>query len=102
MKKLLQFCPLFVIIVLQTLTRKAPRMKTHPISITFEVVDNHPGVGHRRGTVLKETLEFQTENDAIVPGAGKHYVELMKRFNGRSANNYLADHRYEVRYYHAV
>lgn len=77
-------------------------MKTHPVSITFEVVDNHPGVGHRRGVVLKETLEFQTENDAIVPDAGKHYVELMKRFNGKRANNYLAKQRYEVLYYRAV
>ena len=77
-------------------------MKAHPVSITFEVTDLHPGAGHRRGVVFKETLEFQTENDAIVPGAGKHYVELMKRFNGKRANNYLAKQRYEVRYYHAV
>jgi len=77
-------------------------MKTHPISITFEVVDNHPGVGRRRGVVFKETLEFQTENDAIVPDAGKHYVELMKRFNGKNAFHYIVEHRYEVRYYRAV
>lgn len=77
-------------------------MKTHPISITFEVTDIHPGRGKRRGIVLKETLEFQTENDAIVPGAGKHYIELMKRFNGKNAMRTFKKLRYEVRYYHVV
>ena len=70
--------------------------------MTFEVVDNHPGVGHRRGVVFKETLEFQTENDAIVPGAGKHWSMLMKRFNGNTVlTNPFAKNRYEVRYHKA-
>jgi len=75
-------------------------MKAEIVNVKFKVFDNHPGAGHKRGVVFEETLPFKAHpgSFAIVPDAGKHYVELMKRFNGPRAMFSLKQQRYEISY----
>ena len=76
-------------------------MNIVPVTVKFEVLDLHPGRGHKRECVFEETLQLEAHegNFAILPGAGKHYVELMRRFNGPKCKCMLGKCRYEVRYY---
>lgn len=69
------------------------------VTVKFEVLDMHPGRGHVRQCVHEETQKYETENPAIIPGAGKHYCELFKKFNGPTAKCLWGKKRYEVRYY---
>lgn len=71
------------------------------VTVKFEVLDLHPGRGHVRQCVHEETRKYEVHegNFAILPGAGKHYVELMRRFNGPAGKCMLGKCRYEVRYY---
>lgn len=73
-------------------------------TIHFEVEDRHPGRGKKRQVVFQETLDFETDvpNAAIVPKAGLHYLELMKKWNGKETAPHLfngSKKRYEVRYW---
>lgn len=74
-------------------------MKDSMVKVKFQVVDNHPGVGHKRGVVHEETLEFKCNegNFAIIPDAGKYYVKLMEQFNGKHTS--LLRSRYDVNYH---
>ena len=69
------------------------------VTVKFEVLDMHPGRGHVRQCVHEETQKYETENAAIIPGAGKHYCELFKKFNGFRAACFSRKNRYEVRFY---
>lgn len=76
-------------------------MVLHPVTVKFQVIDLHPGRGHKRECVFEETLQFEAHegNFAILPDAGKHYTELMKRFNGPKGKFLWGKYRYEVNYY---
>lgn len=73
------------------------------VTVRFEVLDLHPGRGKRRSCVYDETLAFQSPDPdpAIIPGAGKRYVELLKKWNGRGTalKCLCGKNRYEVRFY---
>lgn len=71
------------------------------VTVKFEVLDMHPGRGHVRECVYEETQKYEIENPAIIPGAGKHYSELFKKWNGCGAavKSLCGKNRYEVRFY---
>ena len=76
-------------------------MALHPVTVKFQVIDLHPGRGRKHECVFEETLQFMPHvgNFAIVPEAGKHYTELMKRFNGQKGKFLWGKCRYEVNYH---
>lgn len=71
------------------------------VNVKFEVFDNHPGVGHKCGVVHEEVMKFKVYegNFAIIPDAGKHYIKLMKQFNGPKMHLGSRHLRYEVNYH---
>lgn len=76
-------------------------MTLNPVTVKFQVIDLHPGRGRKRGCVFEETLQFMQHAGglAIIPGAGEHYVKLMRRFNGSAGKCMLGKCRYEVNYH---